>query len=104
MASIEPKLRKALTGISGILVTPFDAQDKVAPDRLTPIVDRAIGAGVHILVANGNTGEFYGLTTAEAEKMVHAVAEQIAGRVPLLAGVGRGNPFSDVANVPAPAG
>src|SRR5262249_36856562 len=53
------------------------------------VVDRAIGAGVHILVANGNTGEFYGLTTAEAETMVHAVAELVAGRGPLLAGVGR---------------
>ena len=90
MTSIEPKLRKALTGISGILVTPFDVQDEVAPARLRPIIDRAIRAGVHILVANGNTGEFYGLTTAEAEEMVHSVAEQIAGRVPLLAGVGRG--------------
>jgi 4-hydroxy-tetrahydrodipicolinate synthase len=56
---------------------------------LNPIIDRAISAGVHILVANGNTGEFYGLTTAEAEAMVHAVAEQVGGRVPLLAGVGR---------------
>src|SRR3954467_8170379 len=89
MTSIDPKLRRALTGISGILVTPFDAQDQVTPARLTPIVDRAIRAGVHILVANGNTGEFYALTTAEAERMVHAVAEQIAGRAPLLAGVGR---------------
>src|SRR6476646_769846 len=89
MTVIDPKLRKALTGISGILVTPFDAQDRVAPGRLKPIIDRAINAGVHILVANGNTGEFYGLTTAEAEEMVHSVAEQIAGRVPLLAGVGR---------------
>src|SRR6185295_1821822 len=89
MTAIDPNLRKALTGISGILVTPFDAQDKVAPARLTPIIDRAIGAGVHILVSNGNTGEFYGLTTAEAEAMVHAAAEMVAGRVPLLAGVGR---------------
>jgi len=39
--------------------------------------------------ANGNTGEFYGLTTAEAERMVHGVAELIDGRAPLLAGVGR---------------
>jgi 4-hydroxy-tetrahydrodipicolinate synthase len=53
------------------------------------VIDRAVKAGVHILVANGNTGEFYGLTTAEAETMVHAAAEQIAGRVPLLGGVGR---------------
>ena len=89
MATIDPKLRAALTGISGILVTPFDADDKVAPSRLKPIIDRAIGAGVHILVANGNTGEFYGLTTAEAETMVRSVAEQIGGRVPLLGGVGR---------------
>ena len=77
MTTIDPKLRKALAGISGILVTPFDAADKIAPARLKPIVDRAVAAGVHILVANGNTGEFYGLTTAEAEAMVHAVAEQI---------------------------
>jgi 4-hydroxy-tetrahydrodipicolinate synthase len=89
MVAIDPKLRKALTGISGILVTPFDDQDQVAPKRLKPIVDRAVQAGVHILVANGNTGEFYGLTTEEAETMVHSVAEQIGGRVPLLAGVGR---------------
>ena len=89
MTKVDPKLRAALTGISGILVTPFDDQDRVAPQRLQPIIDRAVGAGVHILVANGNTGEFYGLTSAEAETMVHAVAEQVAGRVPLLAGVGR---------------
>src|SRR5215470_4223290 len=87
--AIDPKLRKALTGISGILVTPFDAQDRVAPTRLKPIIDRAIGAGVHILVTNGNTSEFYGLTTAEAETMVRAAAELIAGRAPLIAGVGR---------------
>src|SRR5918912_3367107 len=89
MTLADAKLRGALTGISGILVTPFDDRDRLAPGRLKPIVERAIGAGVHILVANGNTGEFYGLTTAEAETMVHAAAEQIAGRVPLLAGVGR---------------
>src|SRR3712207_7568895 len=59
-----------------ILVTPFDSDDRIAPDRLKPIVDRAIRAGVHILVSNGNTGEFYGLTTAEAEAMVHAAAER----------------------------
>src|SRR4051812_9963856 len=89
MTTIDPKVRQALTGISGILVTPFDEQARIAPNRLKPIIDRAVSAGVHILVANGNTGEFYGLTTAEAEQMVHAVAEQIAGRAPLLAGVGR---------------
>lgn len=89
MSQAPNKLRAALNGISGILVTPFDDADKLAPARLAPIVDRAVNAGVHVLVANGNTSEFYGLTTNEAEQMVHAAAEHVAGRVPLLAGVGR---------------
>jgi len=83
------QLRQAFTGISGILVTPFDADDGLAPQLLAPIVDGAVNAGVHILVANGNTGEFYGLTIEEAERMVHAAAEHVAGRVPLIGGVGR---------------
>ena len=52
-------------------------------------MDRAVAAGVHALVANGNTGEFYGLTMKEAETMVHAVAEQTARRCVLIGGVGR---------------
>jgi 4-hydroxy-tetrahydrodipicolinate synthase len=89
MTKIDARLRKALAGISGILVTPFDSSDRLAPARLKPIVDRAVKAGVHALVANGNTGEFYGLTTKEAETMVHAVAEQNARRAVLIGGVGR---------------
>ncbi len=82
-------VRQALDGISGILVTPFDAADQLAPALLKPIVDRAVDAGVHVLVANGNTSEYYGLTASEAQAMVRAAAGQVAGRVPLLAGVGR---------------
>ena len=89
MAISKEELRRALTGISGILVTPFTADDTLAPGRQAPIVERAIAAGVHVLVANGNTGEFYGLTMGEAETMVRAAAGHVAGRVPLLAGVGR---------------
>ncbi len=89
MARIEKKLRDALGGISGILVTPFDRDDHLAPGRLKPIVDRAIVAGVHALVANGNTGEFYGLTAKEAETMVHSVAEHVGGRSVLIGGVGK---------------
>jgi len=85
----DSSLAQSLRGISGILVAPFDRADRLHPAPLGPVVDRAIDAGVHILVANGNTGEFYGLTTAEAQDFVHAAAEKIAGRVPLVAGIGR---------------
>jgi 4-hydroxy-tetrahydrodipicolinate synthase len=86
------RLTAALGGISGILVTPFDAADRIAPQRLAPIIERALRAGVHILVANGNTGEFYSLSTDEAVAMVEAAAQQIAGRAPLLCGIGRALP------------
>lgn len=81
---------KALTGISGILVTPYDRRGEVAPAKLSPIIDRALEAGVHFPVVNGNTGEFYALTTDEAITMVTAVSEMVSGRAPVLAGVGRG--------------
>jgi 4-hydroxy-tetrahydrodipicolinate synthase len=89
MANPTDRFLAALPGISGILVTPFDADEQVAPQRLAPVIDRAVNAGVHILTANGNTGEFYGLTTLEAERMVHGIAELVGGRVPVLAGIGR---------------
>lgn len=82
-------IRTALDGVSGILVTPFGAEGRIAPDRLKPIIDRAIAAGVHALTVNGNTGEFYALTAAEAERMACAAAEHVAGRVPVIGGVGR---------------
>lgn len=85
----DPSFLKALTGISGILVTPFDEGDQIAPQRLVPIIDRAVAAGVHILVSNGNTGEFYSLTLDEAQRMVAATADLVAGRAPLVGGAGR---------------
>ncbi|MDF0595927.1 dihydrodipicolinate synthase family protein [Psychromarinibacter halotolerans] len=85
-------LTTALTGISGILATPYDADGNIAPAKQAPIVERALKAGVHILTANGNTGEFYSLTTDEAIEMVTAAAGHIGGRCPLVAGVGRALP------------
>ena len=82
-------LQKALTGISGILIAPFDEEDRLDGAKLEPVVKRAVDSGVHVLVANGNTGEFYGLTVEEAERFVFTAAERIDKRVPLLGGIGR---------------
>lgn len=83
-------LGRALSGISGILVTPYDAAGGIAPEKLAPVIDRALGAGMHIPVVNGNTGEFYALTTDEACTMAREVVALVDGRAPVLAGVGRG--------------
>ncbi|MBN9669621.1 dihydrodipicolinate synthase family protein [Roseibium aggregatum] len=83
-------LDTALTGISGILVTPYGEDGDIAPSKLEPIVTRVLDAGIHIPVVNGNTGEFYALTTEEACTMVREVSTMVDGRAPVLAGVGRG--------------
>jgi 4-hydroxy-tetrahydrodipicolinate synthase len=83
------RVRAALTGISGILVTPMDAEDRLAPARLAPIIARAAAAGVDALTVNGNTGEFYSLDFAEAERMQAEVPALVAGRTAVIAGVGR---------------
>jgi len=90
MALSKADLRGVLSGISGILVTPYDDNGDLAPAKLNPIIDRALAAGVHFPVVNGNTGEFYALTTDEAITMAKSVAEMLDGRAPMLAGVGRG--------------
>ncbi len=82
-------LDDALTGISGILVTPFDADDAIQPARLAPIIARCAAAGVDALTVNGNTSEFYGLTFAEAERMQAEVPALVAGRAKVVAGIGR---------------
>ena len=82
-------LEQALAGISGILVTPFDSHDAIAPARLKPIVARCAAAGVDALTVNGNTSEFYGLTFAEAERMQAEVPAIVAGRAKVVAGIGR---------------
>jgi 4-hydroxy-tetrahydrodipicolinate synthase len=89
-ASFVPaRVAAALSGVSGILVTPFDAQDRPAPDRLAPIIARAVAAGIGALTVNGNTSEFYGLTFEEARRMQGAVPGLVAGRAVVVAGVGR---------------
>jgi len=55
---------------------------------LAPVIDRAVAAGVDILTVNGNTGEFYGLSTSEAVTMVQSVCKLVDGRVPVVAGIG----------------
>ncbi|MFV1851844.1 MAG: dihydrodipicolinate synthase family protein [Thalassospira sp.] len=90
MALSKSDLRGVLSGISGILVTPYDENGDLAPAKLKPIIDRALTAGVHFPVVNGNTGEFYALTTDEAITMAKSVAEMLDGRAPMLAGIGRG--------------
>lgn len=87
--AVPPRVLEALSGVSGILVTPFDAEDRLVPERLRPIIARAVAAGIGALTVNGNTSEFYGLAFDEARRMQAAVPELVGGQAAVIAGVGR---------------
>lgn len=86
-SSSQPK--RDLQGIVVPLLTPFDAESlDIAFDALGPHVDHLIMADVHGVTANARASEFYHLDDAERRAVAEFVVERVAGRVPVLIGVG----------------
>lgn len=69
------------------LVTPF-ANHEIDKASLKRIVDDQIAGGISGLVPCGTTGEAPTLTDEEHAEVVRVVAQQAAGRVPVIAGTG----------------
>lgn len=72
------------------LVTPF-TDGEVDYAALKSLVDWQIAEGSHGLVPVGTTGESTTLTHDEHERVIEAVVEAAAGRVPVIAGAGSNN-------------
>jgi 4-hydroxy-tetrahydrodipicolinate synthase len=75
-----------LHGCGTALVTPFTEPGLVDFAALRALVDWQIAEGIDFLVACGSTGEAQTLDDSEREKVVTAVVEVAAGRVPVMAG------------------
>jgi 4-hydroxy-tetrahydrodipicolinate synthase len=74
-----------LNGMLSALVTPFHDDDQVIDEAaLRALVDRTIEAGADGLVPCGGTGEFFALSHDERRLVVEVVADQAAGRVPVI--------------------
>ncbi|GGG61839.1 4-hydroxy-tetrahydrodipicolinate synthase [Hymenobacter glacieicola] len=79
-----------LRGTGVALVTPFTPTPERAVDyaALRRLVDFTLEGGVEYLVINGTTAESATLTTEEKAEVLRVVREQVAGRVPLVYGIG----------------
>lgn len=82
-------VRKALTGISGVPVTPYGADGSIDIDKLKRLIRELASAKVHNLMAAGNTGEFFTLTIDEVRSVHAATIEAAAGKSLVSAAVGR---------------
>lgn len=75
-------------GIIPAMLTPMDQQGKINEKVLRELTNHVIDNGVHGLFAVSSTGECYGLSIEEKEKVLEIVLDEAAGRVPVYAGTG----------------
>jgi len=81
-------MRTAFTGCGTALVTPFTSSGAVDEAAVRRLAKRQVDAGIHFLVPCGTTGEAPTLSAAERRRVVELVVDEVAGRVPVLAGAG----------------
>lgn len=79
---------RPLSGCGTALVTPFTPAGAVDEPALRALVDWQIAEGIHFLVPCGSTGEAATLSVEEHARVVAITVEQVAGRVPVVAGAG----------------
>jgi 2-dehydro-3-deoxy-D-pentonate aldolase len=76
------------SGLMPAMVTPFDERGEVDLQATEAVVERLIDAGVDGISPLGSTGESSHLTGDERKHFAEEVIRIVAGRVPLLIGVG----------------
>ena len=86
-----------LTGIFTPNLVPLDQRGEINESELRRYVDWLIDRGVHGLYPNGSTGEFTRFTVEERRRIVEIIADQVDGRVPILAGAAEANVRETVA-------
>ena len=77
-----------LRGLMPAMVTPFDEHGEVDLGATEAVVELFLEAGVDGISPLGSTGEFSHLTGEERKRFAEEVTRIVAGRVPLVIGVG----------------
>lgn len=77
-----------LRGMGVALITPFKSDKSIDFDAFARLLEYQVHNGVDFLVVLGTTAETPALSPDEREQVRRFVVERIAGRVPLVVGVG----------------
>lgn len=83
------------TGVGVALITPFKNDGTIDYDALSNLIDFQIAGGVDFIVVLGTTAENPSLTQLEKDELTAFVVKKVAGRLPLMLGVG-GNSTHEV--------
>lgn len=79
---------KSLGGVIPALVTPFDRRGALDEKRLRAVVQDLLRENISALYLTGSTGECFLMTDKERNRVIEIVAEEVQGRIPLIAHVG----------------
>src|SRR5690349_14907070 len=88
-------LRKKFTGTGIAIVTPFNADGSIDWTSFSRLIEFWIDGKVEYLVVLGTTGESATVHGSEEQEVFSFVSEAVAGRIPLVAGIG-GNDTREV--------
>ena len=77
-----------MKGLGTALITPFTEDGKIDFQALNILIEHQIANGVDYLVVLGTTSEVPTLTTKEQGEIIAFVVKQVAGRIPLVLGIG----------------
>lgn len=82
-----PENIRQLKGVITPLITPLKDMDELDVGGLERLVDHVLSGGISGIFVLGTTGEFSGLSYRLRYELVQRVCQQVAGRVPVLAGI-----------------
>ena len=89
MADLDPSTQ-ALAGVFPVLPTPFAPDGEVDESALRRLVRYLLHCGVDGITYPGVASEVGQLTLPERHRLTAAVLDEVAGRVPVIAGVSSG--------------
>src|ERR1700743_1514645 len=81
-------LRDQLRGTGVALITPFQSDASVDFAALEKVINFVISGGVNYVVTLGTTGETPTLSKEEKKAIALFTYEKVAGRVPVVVGIG----------------
>ena len=77
-----------MKGLGTALITPFMEDGTIDFQSLSAMIEHQVDGGVDYLVIMGTTSEAPTVTHEEQDQIIAHVVKQVAGRVPLVLGVG----------------
>ena len=75
-------------GAATAIITPLTQDGRIDYKKFASLIEWQIAEGINAIVAVGTTGEGSTLTDEEHKEAIRFCVEQVAGRVPVIAGTG----------------